>query len=157
GLGTGDNCRITSASPAQITQDLCRSIGRSDRRGSSAALSGGLVYRVGSHQPLHPYVRANIGLVVTQQSFIKMSGDVEGVSGQPPTATLFEDPNPSSVKPYFSFGGGVVAVIGKGYQFRFELRDNMVRVPRVTSSTSRQGFKPPYDIVGKHILTATVG
>lgn len=157
GLGTEDNCRITSAAPAQLTQDLCRSIGRTSRTGSSAALSGGLVYRFASHQPLHPYVRANLGLLVTQQSFIKTAGDVRGSGGEVSTATLFEDNNPSSVKPYLSFGGGVVAVIGKGYQFRFELRDNWVSVPTVTGATSRQGLKPPYDYVGKHILSATIG
>ncbi len=157
GLATEDGCRITSLSPQQITQDLCRSISRSDRRGSSAALSGGLVYRVGSHQPIHPYVRANLGLLITQQSFLKTAGDVRGVSGETATATLFEDDNPSTVKPYFSFGGGVVAVIGRGYQFRFELRDNLVQVARVTDNTARQQLKPPFDFVGKHILTATIG
>lgn len=157
GLGTEDNCRITSLTSDDLTRDLCNSIGKTSRTGSSAALSGGLVYRIASQQPLHPYVRVNLGLLVTQQSFIKMAGDVEGASGFPSTATLFEDNNPSSVKPYLSFGGGVVAVIAKGYQFRFELRDNWVSVPTVTGSTSRQGLKPPHDFVGKHILSATIG
>jgi hypothetical protein len=157
GLGTEDNCRITSTAPDVLTTQLCRTIGKNKQTGSSAALSGGLVYRIASHQPLHPYVRANLGLLVTQQSFIKTTGTISTADSLPSQATLFEDNNPSTVKPYLSFGGGVVAVIGRGYQFRFELRDNWVQVPRVTDGTSRQGLKPPHDFVGKHILTATIG
>lgn len=151
GLATEDDCRAISTQSLDA-QDLCTSIGKRERSGSSAALSGGLIYRVASHQPLHPYVRANAGLLVTQESFVKtggMFGDGE--------ATLYEDKNPSAVKPYLSFGGGVVAVIGKGYQFRFELRDNWVQVTKVTGATSRQGIRPPTETVGKHILTATIG
>jgi hypothetical protein len=158
GLATEDNCRIaSSAPPAMESSDICNSIARGERGGSSAALSGGLIYRIASHQPLHPYVRANAGLLVTQQSFIKTAGTVFTVNNLPADATLFEDNNPSSVKPFVSFGGGVVAVIGKGYQFRFELRDNWVRIPRVTGITTRQGLKPPTSSTGKHILTATIG
>ncbi len=158
GLGSEDDCRITSQFSLAITQELCRDIGRSSRRGSSAALSGGLVYRVASRQPLHPYVRANVGLMITQQSFIKTTGQISTATpGITSTVTLFEDENPSTVKPYLSFGGGVVAVIGRGYQFRFELRDNYVQAARVTHNTDRQNLKPPYDFVGKHILTATIG
>jgi hypothetical protein len=160
GLATEDNCRVVAklSPPANTdTPDLCRTIGRRTRSGTSAALSGGLIYRVGSHQPLHPYVRANAGLLVTQQSFVKTTGTVYTVDGFPAALTLYEDERPSTVKPYLSFGGGVVAVIGKGYQLRFELRDNWVRVPKVDGPTSRQGLKPPTSTVGKHLLTATIG
>jgi hypothetical protein len=154
GLATEDDCRIVSAASQPETRSICRSIGRRQRSGSSAALSGGLIYRVASHQPLHPYARVNLGLVVTQQSFLKTTG-LDTTSGA--VATIYEDNNPSSVKPYLSFGGGVVAVIGKGYQFRFELRDNWVQVPRVTGPTIRQNLRPPSEYVGKHLLTATIG
>ncbi len=152
GLATEDDCRPVSATTTAQGTNLCRSIGRRERSGSSAALSGGLVYRVGSHQPLHPYVRANVGLLVTQQSFIRTSGRFG--AGE---ATIYEDQNPSSVKPYLSFGGGVVGVIGRGYQFRFEIRDNWVHVPTVTGATSQQGLRPPTETVGRHFLTATIG
>jgi hypothetical protein len=156
GLATEDDCRIVSAASAPETASICHSIGRRQRSGSSAALSAGVFYRVASHQPLHPYARVNIGLLVTQQSFIKTSGE-DTTTVDFPLATIYEDNNPSSVKPYLSFGGGVVAVIGKGYQLRFELRDNWVQVPRVTGATVRQNLRPPTEYVGKHLLTATIG
>jgi hypothetical protein len=151
GLATEDNCRDVSGLSLDA-QDLCTSIGKKERSGSSAALSGGLIFRVASHQPLHPYIRANAGLLVTQESFVRTQGQF--VNGE---ATLYEDKNPSSVKPYLSFGGGVVGVIGKGYQFRFEVRDNWVQATKVTGPTTRQGIRPPTETVGKHILTATIG
>ncbi len=151
GLATEDQCRAILPVTAN-TASLCSSINRSERSGSSAALSGGVVYRVASHQPLHPYVRTNVGLLLTQESFVKVAGQFG--SGE---ATVYEDQNPSTVRPYLSFGGGIVAVVGKGYQFRFELRDNWVQVTKVTGATSRQGLRPPTETVGKHILTATIG
>ena len=157
GLATEDDCRIVSTSGNIETADLCRTIGRTERSGASAALSGGLVYRVASHQPLHPYARVNAGLLITQQSFVKTTGIVYTTANEAAQLTLFEDRSPSTLQPYVSFGGGVVAVIGKGYQLRFELRDNWVRVPKVTGPTSRQDLKPPTTTVGKHLLTATIG
>lgn len=151
GLATGDECRTVGSASASTTA-LCSSIDQSKRSGSSAALSGGIVYRVASHQPLHPYIRTNVGLLLTQESFIRTAGQIG--SGE---ATVYDDQNPSTVRPYVSFGGGVVAVVGKGYQFRFEVRDNWVQVTKVTGGTSRQGVRPPTETVGKHLLTATVG
>ncbi len=157
GLATQDDCRIVFTQGSPDTQDLCRTIGRTQRGGASAALSGGLIYRIASHQPLHPYGRVNAGLLITQESFVKTTGTVITITNEPAQLTLYEDRNPSTVQPYLSFGGGVVAVIGKGYQLRFELRDNWVRVPKVDRATDIQGVKPPTSTVGRHILTATIG
>jgi len=160
GVATEDGCRISGTDgggPASITtSDLCRSIGRSERSGTSAALSGGVIYRVASHQPIHPYVRANAGLLISQQSFVKTKGLV-GPAGGKADLTLYEDRDPASLQPYVSFGGGVVGVLGQGFQFRFEVRDNWVRVPVVTGTTTRQGLEPPSSTVGKHLLTFTLG
>lgn len=160
GVATEDDCRISGTEgggpPAITTSDLCRSIGRSERSGTSAALSGGLIYRIASHQPIHPYVRGNVGLLISQQSFLKTKGLI-GPAGAKADLTLFEDRDPASLQPYLSFGGGVVAVLGGGFQFRFEVRDNWVRVPAVTGTTTRQGLEPPSTSVGKHLLTYTLG
>jgi hypothetical protein len=157
GLGTSDQCRIVSTQGASETADLCRTNNRAERGATTAALSGGLVYRVWSRQPLHPYGRINAGIMIDQQSFLKTSGRVGTVSGEAAELAIYDDAHPGSLQPYVSFGGGVVAVIGRGYQFRFEVRDNWVRVPKVTGPTPRQGLTPPHTTVGKHLLTFTVG
>jgi len=51
----------------------------------------------------------------------------------------------------------VVGVIGRGYQFRFEVRDNWVRIPTVSGPAQRQGLKPPTSTSGKHVLSFTLG
>ncbi len=157
GLGTRDSCSLVATQGAQITSDVCSSLNHRTRSATSAALSAGAVYRVWSHQVIHPYVRANVGFVVTQQSFIKASGQhgdsITGIAEVP----LFDDRTGASVQPYYSLGGGVVAVLGHGYQVRFEVRDNWVRIPAITGPTIRQGLIPSSSPVGKHLLSLIIG
>jgi hypothetical protein len=157
GLATQDDCRLVSAVSDSLTRDLCRSLGRSDHYASAVALSGGVVLRFASRQPLHPFVRANAGFVVSQQSFVRTQGRVYTDSGAVADLTLYEDENPASLQPYLSVGGGIVAVIGRGYQFRAEVRDNWVRVPAVAGPTIRQGVRPETEGVGRHFLSLLVG
>jgi hypothetical protein len=160
GLGTEDGCTIVARGGpifSTETSDLCSSIARSERSATSVALSGGLIYRLASHQVIHPYVRANTGLLITQQSFLRTKGELQLPTGETSELTLYGDASTATLQPYVSFGGGVVGVIGRGYQFRFEVRDNWVRVPAVSGPTSQQGIEPPHHTVGKHLLTFTIG
>lgn len=157
GLGTEDACGIKYTEGAATTSDLCKSIDRAERNATSVAVSVGAVLRIAGHQAVHPYLRLGGGIVVTQQSFVRMHGTTFGGGGGPSDLTLFADDNNTTVKPYGLFGGGVVAVAGKGIQFRFEVRDNWVRVPAVTGPTVRQGLIPPSQVVSKHILSFMVG
>jgi hypothetical protein len=154
GLATKDKCRITFTQGHINTLDLCNSIDREERSATSAAISGGVMYRILSRQPIHPYVRTNVGLLITQQSFLKTRGFI-GIDEA--ELTLFDDRKISRLQPYISFGGGLVAAIGPGYQFRVEVRDNYVRIPRITGTTGRQGLVPPHETVGRHVLSMTIG
>ncbi len=156
GLGTEDDCGIQFTQGSIETSDLCRSIGRAERNATSVAVSVGTVYRIGGHQAVHPYLRLGGGIVVTQQSFVRMHGEIIGAGG-PSDLTLFKDDQNTTVKPFALFGGGVVAVAAKGIQFRFEVRDNWVRVPAVTGPTVQQGLVPPSRLVSKHLLSFMVG
>jgi hypothetical protein len=159
GLGSQDRCRIVANQGSLQTAELCSTINNAERSATSATLSGGVVYRIWSRQPFHPYVRANLGVLISQQSFIKTSGRIRAPSDSTQDAflTLYEDGSPANLQPYLSFGGGVVAVIGRGYQLRFEARDNWVRVPTVIGASQRQGLKPPTSTTGKHVLSFTLG
>ncbi|MBK7350958.1 MAG: hypothetical protein IPI38_18640 [Gemmatimonadetes bacterium] len=159
GLVTQDDCRLVSTVGDTLGPDLCRSINGGSRNASAVGLSGGLVYRAFSKQPLHPFFRASAGFVVSQQSYLRTAGRV-GIDSDSTAAadlTLYADDSPGSIQPYYSLGGGVVAVVGRGYQFRAEVRDNWVRVPSVAGATLRQGVKPPSTQVGKHFLTFLIG
>lgn len=157
GLATKDKCRIQSTGGALFTYDVCNSIDREERSATSAAISGGVMYRIWSRQPIHPYVRTNLGILITQQSFIKTRGFVPANEFEDAEVTLFDDQDPARIQPYISFGGGLVAVIGRGYQFRAEIRDNYVQIPTITGATARQGIVPPNELRGKHVLSMTIG
>jgi hypothetical protein len=157
GLATEDRCRITATQGSFLTSDLCRTINNEERSATSVAVSGGLIYRIGSHQPIHPFIRSNVGILITQQSFLKTRGYVGSDLGEESQLTLYDDRDPAMIQPYLSFGGGLVAVIGRGYQFRVEVRDNWVRIPTVTGPTDRQGIEPPNEMRGKHVLSMTIG
>jgi hypothetical protein len=157
GLGTVDNCAIRQTLGATFTQETCSSINGNERSSSSTALAGGVMYRIASHNVIHPYLRAMAGMVITQESFLKMEGRVTGTSGGAADLILYDDNDGTSISPYIGLGGGIVIATGRGLQMRFELRDNWVNVPGVSGPTSRQGFVPPSDRVGVHRLTATIG
>ena len=157
GLATEDRCRIVQTQGSFLTSDLCRTIDNEERSATSAAISGGLIYRIGSRQPIHPYIRTNVGVLITQQSFIKTRGFIGQGLGEESELTMYDDRDPATIQPYFSFGGGVAAVIGRGYQFRAEVRDNWVRIPAITGPTARQGIVPPNRMQGRHVLSMTIG
>jgi hypothetical protein len=151
GLGTEDQCVLHTLPGTALGDSVCASFNRRERTATSAAISVGGVYRIASHHVIHPYLRGNVGLVVTQHSFLKAAGDSSGVEVE-----IYTDDRTTSAQPYFSLGGGVVAVIGRGFQARFELRDNYIKIPAVSGATSRQGLKPPSNSIGKHLLTFIV-
>lgn len=155
GLGTNDGCAVVATKGDPFTADVCNSINRGKRSATSAALSVGGVYRVASHQPIHPYVRGNVGLVFSQQSFLKTYGEYDDSLGQF-LVPLYFDSKSTTVSPYLSLGGGVVVALGRGYQMHFELRDNWVSLPSI-SGPATLGSVPPNHRVGKHLLSFIVG
>ncbi|MDH4132375.1 MAG: hypothetical protein OEW17_02505 [Gemmatimonadota bacterium] len=157
GLGTVDACSIRSTQGAAFTSEACSSIQGSERSSSSTAIAVGVMYRVASHSVIHPYLRATGGMVIVQESFLKTTGTVTGTTGGAADLILYDDDDAVSISPYIGLGAGVVAATGRGFQLRFEVRDNWVNVPAVSGPTSRQGFVPPSERVGKHRLTATIG
>jgi hypothetical protein len=160
GLGSRDGCAIVSTEdpPGALTQAACADIGGNTRTSSSGSLSLGLVYRIMSKASIHPYVRANAGLLVSQESFLKLVATTPGSGGIEADSPIYLDDSPDNLQPYFSFGGGVVAALGRGYQLRFEVRDNWVRVPVVTGPTSgAPAFTPSNTTEGRHVLSFVVG
>ncbi|MBK8002630.1 MAG: hypothetical protein IPK12_01515 [Gemmatimonadetes bacterium] len=154
GLGTADACATggsdTGGPVSDSTIYLCNQLDRGERSATSGVLSAGVVYRIAPHNKLYPYVRANAGLAISQQSFIRLRGTYADDSEK----NIYNDPEPANTQPYFGFGGGIVAVLGGGYQFRFEVRDNWVRIPTVTGSTAGfTGGEPPTKTTGRHLVS----
>jgi opacity protein-like surface antigen len=161
GLGTRDGCTIVSlAQPDSLTDtdEVCSSLNSKKRGTSSGTLSVGVVYRVFSRSPIYPYVRANVGMLVSQESFLKMVATIGGSGNTLVDKPVYLDDSPDNLQPYFSFGGGIVTAIGRGYQLRFEVRDNWVRVPVVTGPTSgAPAFVPTHASQGRHVISFVLG
>jgi len=157
GLGTTDGCSIRTTQGALFTSEACSSINGGEHSSSSTAIAGGVMYRIASHNVIHPYLRAMGGMVIAQNSFLKMEGTVTGTTGGEAGLILYDDDEAVSISPYIGLGGGVVVATGRGFQMRFEVRDNWVNVPAVSGPTSRQGYIPPSERVGTHRLSATLG
>jgi len=162
GLGTRDGCTVVAAAqPLDYdTREACNSLNSKERGTASGALSVGVVYRVFSRAAIYPYVRANVGMVVSQESFLRAVATIPDSNnlGPPADAFIYLDDSPANLQPYLSFGGGVVTAISRGFQFRFEVRDNWVRVPVVTGPTSGSpAFSPPTATQGRHVLSFQFG
>lgn len=117
GLGTTDKCSVFTGQNDSITPEVCNNIDGHKRSATSVALSVGAVYRVGSTQPIHPYARANVGLVISEQSFTKMSGRHITDTGEPADLVLYDDPQTNTVQPYVSLGEELWPSLGGATSF----------------------------------------
>jgi hypothetical protein len=157
GLGTLDRCQVVSATADPTTTEVCADLQGRRHTGTAVSASVGGVYRPFSGQPIHPYFKVNTGVTISQQDYVKTVGTVGRGTGNESDVVVYQDPGHSGLQPYLAFGGGMVAVVGRGYQVRFELRDNWVRVARVTGPTVFQGVAPAVDVVGRHVLSFQLG
>lgn len=161
GLASEDRCAValdsTTVGPSRQTlHAACRDLDGRSRSGGAVALSVGGIYRIFSSQAIHPYIRANAGLLLTEQSFIKTEANLDDGS----TFLIFGDPHPESIRPYYAFGGGIVAVVGRGYQLRFEVRDNFVRIPTVAQAAGPPGYglvNATTKMINKQLITFNIG
>ena len=156
GLPTEDGCNVRIATVSRTTS-VCNTIRDNERGGSAVGVSGGLVYRVLTRSPIHPYGRLTGGFVVLQQSTLRMSGEIPAGGGQLAEVLVYSDDDPKNLFPFFSVGAGLVAVVGSGYQLRLEARDNYVSITVPSGPTAGEGLKPSTRMRGKHLFSLTIG
>jgi hypothetical protein len=156
GLGFEDSCRLVFSSGSEDVATVCRSIQGATKSASAVALSAGPVFRVRSQSLISPYARAQLGLVFSNQSSIRMVGlfpTSDGVS----ELVVYDDDHESRVEPSLGLGLGFTAAVAKGYQLRWEVRDNIVGVQRVTSAPAAARVVPPHDVTYKHLFSMSIG
>lgn len=156
GLGFEDSCRVTFSSGAGDLATACQSIQGATKSASAVALTVGPIFRFKSRSLLSPYARANIGLVFSSQSSIRMVGRFptpEGFSD----LIVYDDDHESRVEPALGLGAGITAAIAPGYQLRWEVRDNIVGVQQVTEASPVARVVPPHERSFKHLFSMTIG
>jgi hypothetical protein len=156
GLGFEDSCHQVFASGNLDVATACSSIQGATKSATSVFLSAGPVYRINSRSLFSPYARANAGLVFSNQSSIRTIGRFPSPEGLV-DLIVYDDDHDSRVEPAVGLGAGFTAAIAQGYQLRWEVRDNIVGVQTVTSSTPDARVIPPHERVFKHLFSLTVG
>jgi hypothetical protein len=156
GLGLEDNCRVTFSSGSGDLATACLSIQGATKPASAVALTAGPVFRFSSRSLLSPYIRASAGLVFSNHSSIRTTGRFPTSEGFA-DLIVYDDDHDSRVEPVVGLGAGVTAAIAQGYQLRWEVRDNIVGVQRVTEATPLARVIPPHEVAYKHLFSMTIG
>jgi len=156
GIGIEDQCVTASPNPNPRTQDVCGSINGSSKSSSAVLLTVGPVMRVGADQPISPYIRAQGGLLFSNLSPVAMSGNVID-NGDQLVVVIYDDPSSTRVTPGFVFGAGLTAALGKGWQLRTEIRDNLVEIATVTGPTAPGIDTPTIANEWKNLWSIVIG
>jgi hypothetical protein len=156
GLGFEDACRLAFSSGSGDVATACQDIQGATKPASAVVLSVGPVFRVNSRKLVSPFVRGNLGVSFSTQSSLRTIGQYPTSDG---TATLvvYDDESDSRLAPAFALGAGFTAAVAKGYQLRWEVRDNIVGVQTVTGPTPRPQIVPPHKLTFKHLFSITIG
>lgn len=157
GLGFEDGCQQLFSSGSSEVAEVCESIQGKKKAATSVILSGGTILRFNSRKLLSPYGRVNLGLALSNQSSLRTSGQFVNSSGRIEDLFVYSDDHNSRVDPSLAIGAGFTAAVAKGYNIRWEIRDNIVGVQRVSGTIPIAGFVPPHERVFKHLFSMTVG
>jgi hypothetical protein len=155
GLGQEDHCELSFSSGSTRGAEICNSINGEDSPGSAVALSVGAMYRIMSRRIISPYARMHAGLVISQHSTVQLDGFFSDSSVQ---FTIYDDPSHRRATPVIGLGAGFTAALGRGYQLRWEVRDNIVGLDAVTAPTfGTPNLEPSHERKFKHVWSVTFG
>jgi hypothetical protein len=161
GLGFEDECEVRVSSGSGRNADICASVNANETPASAVSLSLGSEYRIWSQKIISPYLRAHAGLVMTQHTGVALSTDfpVTDSSGtQLVLYNFYHDPKNRRITPVFGLGVGFTAALGRGYQLRWEIRDNITGIETVTGPTfGSPNVEPPHKTAYKHVFSVTFG
>jgi hypothetical protein len=157
GLGFENSCRHLFSPGASQTIQACQSIQGRGGVATSVILSAGTIFRLNSRKLISPYGRVNAGLALSNQSSLRTTGQFVNSAGQTADLFIYADDHNSRVDPALALGLGFTAAIAKGYGLRWEVRDNITGVQRVTSTIPIAGSVPPHERVFKHLFSMTIG
>jgi hypothetical protein len=153
GLGFEDNCRIIGSVQTAQTREVCEFIDQQERRTAAATLSAGAVFRFFSREAISPFARVTGGLLFSNHSAIR----TEGFSQQGVLLRIYEDDSDTRVSPAFAIGVGATMAIGRAYHLRWEVRDHIVGIERVTRPAAGPRTIPPHDQTFKHLFSLMIG
>ncbi len=154
GLGHEDRCFVRSTPAYTFNQEVCTNINGRQTRGSASALTVGAMVRPLPWAALQPYLRANVGFFADQQSGSQMLATY--FSGEEITYIFYNDNDATTMRLMAALAGGATAFIGRSYQVRFEVKDNIVPLEEVTGPTGGPNTTPDSRVVYRHVPSFTI-
>lgn len=161
GLGYEDSCRQPYSSGSPSVAAACQSLQSATKSATAVILSAGTILRTNSRKLISPYLRAHAGFVFSNQSSLRTIGRYPGAGGERLDLIIYSDSHDSRVEPAFALGAGMTAALSPGYQLRWEVRDNIVGVQKISGPSPRTGdvVTPvtPHELDFKHLISVTIG
>jgi hypothetical protein len=119
----------------------CADIQGSGSEGGAIAFFTGVTLRATARRAISPYVRLNVGLIGSSRSTIAMSGEYVTARGVG-FREVITDPRSRHAALTFGASAGFTRPISPGYQFRWEVRDLVLAMNRVTRAANGVGIPP---------------
>lgn len=159
GLGYDETCTRRHATSSTRNAEVCSTLDLVESASSAVEVGVGSMYRMASGKTISPYARASIGVTVASRSTLASSGffSSAGSNSELVEVPIYTDEGLSKVYLSGTLGAGFTAQLAPGYQLRWEVRDNMVRLPTVTGATVQDGNAPPSTISMRHLLSMEIG
>jgi hypothetical protein len=154
GLGYSDTCTIAEPVQSSLNAERCQSINTQDRSAAAVTLTGGFVYRIGADEFISPFLRGTAGILINNQSPLLLTGQTSNGA----ELIIYDDDNLGTrITPSFQLGAGATIAAGRGYQIRWEVRDNIIGIESVTGPTETRGQVPPHEMTYRHIFSLILG
>lgn len=157
GLGFHDHCSRTYATTSARNTSVCANIDNSESSGSAVLVGAGAIYRLSTRGTVSPFARVGLGGVISTQSSIETIGRFPNPEGEPVEVELYPDETSTRLTGAATLAFGFSAVIGRGYQVRWEVTDRIVGVRGVTGPTAQDGAPPPTSLRYRHLFGIQVG
>ena len=157
-LGYADACQQVRPGD-EINRLGCIDIDESEHSALAAVFTVGAIYRVASREIVSPFVRVGAGILASNQSSILTSGlaNPPGNTGPPILLQVYNDDKKSRIGGALGLGIGLTTPISSGFQFRLELRDNILGIEKVDGASPENNFNPPHSVEFKHLVGVIAG
>ncbi len=144
GFPTDDGCigRFFNPDPPdERAQQMCNNLAAATGTGGAITLFVGVTARAAPRRSISPYIRANVGIINLSGSTTEVVGRYVNASGAV-ERQIVEDLRPGGTSAMFGGAAGLTTPIGSGYQFRFELRDMITPLDRLTGPANDLAVAP---------------
>lgn len=123
-------------------EQVCDDIRSQGSTGGAITVFGGVTVRAASRRSISPYLRGNIGFVNMSQSSIDVAGAFLDNDGIVKIRQVVSGENTGRTSLLVGIAAGFTSPVGPGYQFRLEIRDQLVQFTRLAGPGSANGPSP---------------